>query len=52
MRFLLANVLTLAIHGVDKTAARKTRAECRIHFVGVWAVGGGLVRLLVNNLPS
>ncbi|VFS02448.1 cyanate transport [Salmonella enterica subsp. enterica serovar Typhimurium] len=37
MWFLLANVLTLAIYGIDKTAARKTLAQSAgIHFVGVW----------------
>lgn len=46
MWFLLANVLTLAIHGIDKTAARKPAQSAGIHFVGVWGcrwVAGAIV---------
>lgn len=50
MWFLLANVLTLAIYGVDKTAARKTwRRVPESTLLVFGGAVGGLVRLLVNN---
>ncbi|EBM7634562.1 TPA: DUF1294 domain-containing protein [Salmonella enterica subsp. enterica serovar Dublin] len=49
MWFLLANVLTLAIYGIDKTAARKTWRRVPESTLLVFGVVGGWPRAIVGQ---
>lgn len=49
MWFLLANVLTLAIHGIDKTAARKTWRRVPESTLLVFGVVGGWPGAIVGQ---
>ncbi|EDJ0839743.1 DUF1294 domain-containing protein [Salmonella enterica subsp. enterica] len=49
MWFLLANVLTLAIYGIDKTAARKTWRRVRESTLLVFGVVGGWPGAIVGQ---